>query len=79
MEKTNDKNLLSHLAILSKIAKDTKNAYKNTTKAREYLKARSLDPDKTEAGYIGNDFGKGWNKQLQEKALGTNGDGYRFL
>jgi len=69
MEKTEDKNLLPRIAVLSKVAQDSKASFKRTAKARDYLRERGLNPDKMEVGYIGTDFGKGWNKQLQESGL----------
>jgi DNA primase len=69
MEQTDDKNLLPRLAVLGKVAQDSKASFKRTAKARDYLRERGLNPDKMEVGYIGTDFGKGWNKQLQESGL----------
>jgi DNA primase len=54
---------------LSKIARDSKASFKRVDRAQEYLKSRGLNPDKMEAGYISLDFGKGWNRQLQESGL----------
>lgn len=69
MEKQEDKNLLPRLAVLGKVAQDSKASFKRTAKARDYLRERGLNPDKMEVGYIGTDFGKGWNKQLKESGL----------
>lgn len=69
MEQADDKNLLPRLAVLGKVAQDSKASFKRTAKARDYLRERGLNPDKMEVGYIGTDFGKGWNKQLQESGL----------
>jgi len=66
---TTEKELLPRLAILSKIAQNSRAGFKRTKKARDYLLARGLNPDNTDAGYIGSDFGKTWNKQLQESGL----------
>ncbi len=64
-----DKDLLPRIAVLSKVAQDSKASFKRTAKARDYIRERKLDPDKLEVGYIGTDFGKTWNKQLQESGL----------
>ncbi len=64
-----NKNLLPRIAVLSKAARESKAGFKRSTKAQNYLRERGLNPDKMEVGYIGNDFGKNWNKQLQESAL----------
>ena len=69
MEQADDKNLLPRLAVLGKVAQDSKASFKRTAKARDYLRERGLNPDKMEVGYIGTDFGKGWNKQLKESGL----------
>jgi DNA primase catalytic core len=69
MEQMEEINLLPRLAVLSKVAQDSKASFKRVDKAQEYLKSRGLDPDKMETGYISMDFGKGWNRQLQESAL----------
>jgi DNA primase len=60
---------LPRIAVLSKVAQDSKASFKRTAVARDYLRERGLDPDKMEVGYIGTDFGKGWNKQLKESGL----------
>ena len=67
--KGGDKDLLPRLAVLGKVALDSKASFKRTAKARDYLRNRGLNPDKMEVGYIGTDFGKGWNKQLKESGL----------
>ena len=64
-----DKTVLPRIAVLSKVAQDSKASFKRTAKARDYIRDRKLDPDKLEVGYIGTDFGKTWNKQLQESGL----------
>lgn len=69
MEKTEDKNLLPRIAVLSKVAQDSKASFKRTANAKDYIRSRKLDPDKMEVGYIGTDFGKTWNKQLLESGL----------
>ena len=69
MEKTEDKNLLPRIAVLSKVAQDSKASFKRTANARDYIRNRKLDPDKMEVGYIGTDFGKTWNRQLKESGL----------
>ena len=69
MEKQEDKDLLPRIAVLSKIAQDSKASFKRTANARDYIRSRKLDPDKLEVGYIGTDFGRAWNKQLQESGL----------
>ena len=69
MEKAENKNLLPRIAVLSKVAQDSKASFKRTAKARDYLRERGLNPDKLEVGYIGTDFGKAWSKQLQESGL----------
>ena len=69
MEKQEDKNLLPRLAVLGKVAQDSRASFKRTAKARDYLRERGLNPDKMEVGYIGTDFSKGWNKQLKESGL----------
>ena len=69
MEKNEDKNLLPRIAVLGKVAQDSKASFKRTAKARDYIRSRKLDPDKLEIGYIGADFGKSWNRQLRESGL----------
>ncbi len=68
-QENQDKNLLPRIAVLSKVAQDSKASFKRTAKARDYVRSRKLDPDKLEVGYIGTDFGKTWNKQLKESGL----------
>jgi DNA primase len=60
---------LPRLAVLSKIAQDTRASYKRTQQARQYLTGRKLDPDKLETGYIGRELGKAWNSALQQSGL----------
>lgn len=69
MEKKDDKNLLPRLAVLGKVAQDSKASYKRTAKARDYIRTRKLNPDVLEIGYIGSEFGKRWNEQLKKSAL----------
>jgi len=69
MEQAQEKETLPRLAVLSKVAQDSKASFKKVDKAQEYLKNRGLSPEKMEVGYIGSDFGKGWNKALQESGL----------
>ena len=69
MEQTEDKKQLSRLAVLGKVARDSKTSFKRTAKAKNYLKERGLNPDKMEVGYMGAEFGKGWNPQLKESGL----------
>jgi DNA primase catalytic core len=64
-----DKELLPRIAVLSKVFQDSKASFKRTAIARDYLRERGLNPDKMEVGYIGTDFGKGWNQQLKESGL----------
>lgn len=68
-QENQDKDLLPRIAVLSKVAQDSKASFKRTAKARDYIRERKLDPDKLEVGYIGTDFGKTWNRQLQESGL----------
>ena len=68
-ETENDKELLPRLAVMGKLMQESRGSFKRTTAAREYLLSRSLDPDKTQAGYLGPDLGKGWNVKLQESAI----------
>ena len=60
---------LPRLAVMSKIAQDTKTSFKRTEGAQAYTKGRKLDPDKIEIGYIGRELGKAWNKPLQQSGL----------
>lgn len=69
MEQAQEKETLPRLAVFSKVAQDSKASFKKVDKAQEYLKSRGLSPEKMEVGYIGSDFGKGWNKALQESGL----------
>ncbi len=69
MEKQEDKNLLPRIAVLSKVAQDSKASFKRTANAKDYIRSRKLDPDKMEVGYIGADFGKTWSQQLKESGL----------
>ena len=64
-----DKTVLPRIAVLSKVAQDSKASFKRTANAKDYIRSRKLDPDKLEVGYIGTDFGKTWNKQLRESGL----------
>jgi DNA primase len=68
-EPENDKELLPRLAVMGKLMQESRGSFKRTTAARDYLLSRSLDPDKTQAGYLGPDLGKGWNMKLQESAI----------
>ncbi len=60
---------LPRLAVMSKIALDTKASYKRTEQARAYIQSRKLDADKLEIGYIGRELGKGWNSAMQQSGL----------
>jgi DNA primase len=60
---------LPRLAVMSKIAQDTKTSFKRTEAAQAYIKSRKLNADKIEIGYIGRELGKGWNKPLQQSGL----------
>jgi DNA primase len=60
---------LPRLAVMSKIAQDTKTSFKRTEQAQAYIKNRKLDANKIEIGYIGRELGKGWNKPLQQSGL----------
>lgn len=65
---------LSRIAVLSKVAQESKAHFKKVAKARQYLQQRGLDLDKLEAagmpvGYMGSETGKGWNEALQQSAL----------
>ena len=68
-EPEHDKELLPRLAVMGKLMQESRGSFKRTTAAREYLLSRSLDPDKTQAGYLGPYLGKGWNMKLQESAI----------
>jgi thymidylate synthase len=48
---------------------ESRGSFKRTNAAKEYLRSRGLDPDKTQAGYMGPDLGKGWNEKLQQSAI----------
>ena len=60
---------LPRLAVMSKIAQDTKASFKRTDVAGKYIQSRGLDADKLEIGYIGRELGKGWNSALQQSGL----------
>lgn len=60
---------LPRLAVLSKIAQDTKASFKRTDVAVKYIQSRGLDAGKLEIGYIGRELGKGWNQPLQQSGL----------
>ena len=68
-EPEQDKELLPRLAVMGKLMQESRGSFKRTSAAREYLLSRNLDPDKTQAGYLGPDLGKGWNMKLQESAI----------
>ncbi|MBN2348461.1 MAG: toprim domain-containing protein [Bacteroidales bacterium] len=70
MEQIEDKNLLPRLAIMGKVAQDSKANFKKMAKAQEYLQTRGLSTEKLEAGYIGGRFAQGWNLPLQKSAAG---------
>ena len=65
-----DKVTLPRFAIMSKLVQESRGSFKRTASAQQYLKTRGLDPDRTEAGYMGAYMGKSWNKKLQESAMG---------
>ncbi|MEM6738154.1 MAG: CHC2 zinc finger domain-containing protein, partial [Bacteroidota bacterium] len=60
---------LPRIAVLSKVAQESQASFKRTAKAKDYLQSRGLDPEQTEAGYIGPELGKSWNETLQQSAL----------
>ena len=60
---------LPRLAVMSKIAQDSKASFKRTDVAGKYIQNRGLDTSKLEIGYIGRELGKGWNRQLQQSGL----------
>lgn len=60
---------LPRIAVLSKVAQESKASFKKVAKARNYIQSRGLDPDKTEVGYIGPEMGKSWNEALQQSGL----------
>jgi len=64
-----DKELLPRLAVIGKLMQESRGSYKRTATAKEYLRSRGLDPDKTQTGYMGGDLGKGWNEKLQQSAI----------
>lgn len=68
-EPKQDKELLPRLAVIGKLMQESRGSFKRTTAAKEYLRSRGLDPDKTQTGYMGPDLGKGWNEKLQESAI----------
>nr|WP_320120060.1 CHC2 zinc finger domain-containing protein [uncultured Marinifilum sp.] len=68
-KKSQDKNLLPRIAVLGKVAQDSKASFKRTVKAKDYIRTRKLNPDVLEVGYIGSEFGKKWNEQLKQSAL----------
>lgn len=68
-EAEQDKELLPRLAVIGKLMQESRGSFKRTTAAKEYLRSRGLDPDKTRAGYMGGDLGKGWNEKLQQSAI----------
>ena len=57
---------MSRVALLSKVANDLKINLKKTAKAKTYLSSRTLDPEKTEAGYLAETYGKQAPAPLQE-------------
>ena len=68
-EAEQDKELLPRLAVIGKLMQESRGSFKRTAAAKEYLRSRGLDPDKTHAGYMGGDLGKGWNERLQQSAI----------
>jgi DNA primase catalytic core len=68
-EPEQDKELLPRLAVIGKLMQESRGSFKRTNAAKEYLRSRGLDPDKTQAGYMGPDLGKGWNEKLQQSAI----------
>lgn len=68
-EPDQDKELLPRLAVIGKLMQESRGSFKRTAAAKEYLRSRGLDPDKTRAGYMGGDLGKGWNEKLQQSAI----------
>jgi DNA primase catalytic core len=67
--KKDDKTLLPRIAVLSKVAQETKGIFKRTAKAKEYIQSRGLDWEKLEVGYIGAEFGKRWGSHLKESGV----------
>lgn len=68
-EPDQDKELLPRLAVIGKLMQESRGSFKRTAVAKDYLRSRGLDPDKTQAGYMGPDLGKGWNEKLQQSAI----------
>lgn len=68
-EPKQDKELLPRLAVIGKLMQESRGSFKRTAAAKEYLRSRGLDPDKTQVGYMGPDLGKGWNEKLQQSAI----------
>jgi len=68
-EPEQDKELLPRLAVIGKLMQESRGSFKRTSAAKEYLRSRGLNPDKTQAGYMGPDLGKGWNEKLQQSAI----------
>jgi DNA primase len=68
-EPEQDKELLPRLAVIGKLMQESRGSFKRTSVAKEYLRSRGLGPDKTQAGYMGGDLGKGWNEKLQQSAI----------
>ena len=64
-----DKELLPRLAVIGKLMQESRGSFKRTAAAKEYLRCRGLDPEKTQAGYMGGDLGKGCNERLQQSAI----------
>ena len=60
---------LPRIAVLSKVVLESTASFKRTANPKDYLQSRGLDPEQTEAGYIGAEFGKSWNAALQQSAL----------
>ena len=48
---------------------ESRGSFKRTSAAKEYLRSRGLDSDKTHAGYMDGDLGKSWNEKLQQSAI----------
>ncbi len=68
-EPEQDKEMLPRLAVIGKLMQESRGSFKRTAAAKEYLRSRGLEPDKTQAGYMGGDLGKGWNEKLQQSAI----------
>ena len=60
---------LPRIAVLSKVAQESKASFKRTAKAKDYLQSRGLNPGQMEVGYIGPEMGKSWNTALQQSAI----------